>query len=138
MSGNSHSSRVAEQLAMAEADGDEPTVIEVPITLHLNEQGLFVWIDRDEVDKGLRTQIADADGGVEEIERRLFNRIPDVLLDNIEERLPTEGRRMDEDAPVIGCAEFYPESDQIGGVTITLDQRAQWKMMPRPDGRGKR
>ena len=49
MSGNSHAGTIAEQLAIAEADGDEPTVTEVPITLHRNDQSLHAWVDESAV-----------------------------------------------------------------------------------------
>lgn len=125
---NNHASRVADQLAVAEENGEELRVIEVPITLHRNDQGLHAWVDEDAVEEDTAGSI-----DIEEIERRLFNRFPEVLLQNAEENLTPEWKRRD-DAPRFASAEFYPEVSRIGGVTVSMDQRAQWAMIPRSEG----
>jgi hypothetical protein len=129
MSGNSHAGTVAEQLAIAETDGDEPTVIEVPITLRRNDQGLHAWVDESAVGDEVANAI-----DIEEVERRLFNRFPEVLLQNAEENLTPEWCRKPNEAPRVAVAEYYPDIERLGGVTVSMDQRAQWAMIPRNDG----
>ncbi|QKG91669.1 hypothetical protein HPS36_01965 [Halorubrum salinarum] len=128
MSENAHAGTVAEQLAMAEAEGEEPNVIEVPITLHRNDLGLHAWVDESAVGDEIANEI-----DVEEIERRLFNRLPEVLLQNAEERLEPEWSRR-EDAPRVAVAEYYPDIEQLGGVALSMEDRLQWAMIPRVDG----
>ena len=129
---NAHAGMVAHQLAVDAADGDEANVVEVPITLHLNEQGLFVWIDDEQVGNRLADELAESH--IEEIERRLFNRFPEILLHNAEENLTPESRRMGEDPPRVATVEYYPDVERIGGVTVSMDQSAQWAMIPRDGG----
>lgn len=132
MSDNAHAGMVAHQLAVEAAEDDEPRLVEAPVTIHLSNEGLFLWIDEEAVGEDIAQEIGDA--GIEEIERRLFNRFPEVLLDNAEENLTPEWRRNTEDAPRVGKVEYYPDVQRIGGVTISMEERAQWVMIPRPDG----
>lgn len=129
MSDNAHAGMVAHQLAVDAADGDEPNVIEVPITLHLNDQGLHAWIDDDDLEEDVADEV-----NIEEIERRLFNRFPEVLLENAEENLTPEWCRKPDEAPRVAIAEYYPDVERLGAVTISMDQRAQWAMIPRSEG----
>jgi hypothetical protein len=131
MSGNSHADTIAEQLAIAEADGDESTVIEVPITLHRNGQGLHAWVDESAVGDEVANEI-----DIEEVERRLFDRFPEVLLRNAEENLTPEWCRRSDEAPRVALAEYYPDVERLGGVAVSMDQRAQWAMIPRTDEGG--
>lgn len=131
MADNEHASRVAEQLAMAEADDEEPNVIEVPITLHRNYIGLHAWVDESVISDEVADQL-----DLEEIERRLFNRFPMVLLQNAEVNLEPECCRC-EDAPQIAVAEYYPDIERLGDVAISMDDRLQCAMIPR-DGGGER
>ena len=128
MGDNAHAGMVAHQLAVAEADGEEPNLIEVPITLHLNDLGLHAWVDEEAVGDGIADEI-----DIEEIERRLFNRFPEVLLQNAEENLEPEWSRHD-DAPQVAVAEYYPDVERLGGVAISMEDRAQWAMIPRSEG----
>ena len=127
--GNAHAGTVAEQLAIAEADGDEPTVIEVPITLHRNDQGLHAWVDESAVGDEVANEI-----DIEEVERRLFNRFPEVLLRNAEENLTPEWCRKPDEAPQVAVAEYYPDVERLGGVALSMEDRLQWAMIPRDDG----
>ena len=129
MSDNAHAGMVAHQLAVDAADDDEPNVIEVPITLHRNDQGLHAWFDESAVGDEVANAI-----DIEEIERRLFNRFPKVLLQNAEENLTPEWCRKPDEAPKVAVAEYYPEVERLGAVTVSMDQRAQWAMIPRDDG----
>lgn len=134
MANNAHAGTVAHQLAVDAADDDEPRLVEAPVTIHLCNEGLFMWIDEEEVGEDLAEEIANV--AIEEIERRLFNRFPEVLLDNAEENLTTESRRMNEDAPRVATVEYYPDVERIGAVAVSLDQHAQWAMIPRKDEGG--
>ncbi|WP_256403688.1 hypothetical protein [Halorubrum salinum] len=133
MADNEHAGMVAHQLAKAAADGDEPRVVEVPITLHRNKQGLHAWIDEEALGEETVEEISP-EIDMEEIERRLFNRFPEVLLQNAEENLTPEWCRDPEDAPQVASADFYPDVGRLGGVAIAMDQRLQWAMIPRVDG----
>ena len=128
MSENAHAGTVAEQLALAEADGEEPNVIEVPITLHRNDLGLHAWVDESAVGDEVADEL-----DLEEIERRLFNRFPEVLLQNAEENLEPEWCRR-EDAPRVAVAEYYPDIERLGCVAISMEDRLQWAMIPRDGG----
>lgn len=130
MSQNAHAGTVAEQLAMAETEDDEPNVIEVPITLHRNDLGLHAWADESAVGEEVANSI-----DIEEVERRLFNRFPEVLLQNAEEHLEPEWSRR-EDAPRVAVAEYYPDIDRLGGVALSMEDRLQWAMIPRDNGGG--
>ena len=134
MSDNAHCGMVAHQLAVDAAEDDEPKLIEAPVYLHLSDEGLFCAIDEDDVGHGTQTMIYEH--AIEEIERRLFNRFPEVLLQNAEENLTPESRRMTEDPIRVASVEWYPDVERIGGVAISMDQRAQWTMIPRPDEGG--
>ena len=129
MSENAHAGMVAHQLAVDAAEDDEPNVIEVPITLHRNDQSLHAWVDESAVGDEVANEI-----DIEEIESRLFSRFPEVLLQNAEENLTPESFRMNEDAPRVAVAEYYPDVERLGGVSVSMDQRAQWAMIPRDDG----
>lgn len=129
MADNAHAGTVAHQLALDAADGDEARVVEVPITLHRNEQGLHAWADDDDLEEDVADEI-----DIEEIERRLFNRFPEVLLQNAEENLTAEWCRKPDEAPRVASAEYYPDVEKFGGVAISMDQRAQWAMIPRSEG----
>jgi len=134
MTDNAHCGMVAHQLAVDAAEDDEPNLIEAPVYLHLSDEGLFCAIDEDDVGHGTQTMIYEH--AIEEIERRLFNRFPEVLLQNAEENLTPESRRMTEDPIRVASVEWYPDVERIGGVAISMDQRAQWTMIPRPDEGG--
>jgi len=134
MSDNAHAGMVAHQLAVDAAEDDEPNLVEAPVTLHLSNEGLFCWIDEEAVGEDVASRIGDV--AIEEIERRLFTRFPEALLQNAEENLTREGRRMNEDAPRVAKVEYYPDVERIGGVTVSMDLRAQWRMIPRPDEEG--
>ena len=134
MADNAHAGMVAHQLAVAEADDDEPRLVEAPVTIHRSNEGVHMWIDAKGVGEDLAEEIGTV--AIEEIERRLFNRFPEVLLENAEENLTLESRRHTEDAPRVASVEYYPDVERIGGVTISMDQRAQWAMIPRTDDGG--
>ena len=132
MAENAHAGMVAHQLAVDAADGDEARIVEAPVTIHLSNEGLFLWLDEEEVGDDLAEEIGNV--AIEEIERRLFARFPEVLLDNAEENLTPESRRMSEDAPRVAMVEYYPDVERIGAVAVSMDQHAQWAMIPRSEG----
>jgi len=134
MSENAHAGMVAHQLAVDAGDDDEAYVVEAPVTIHLSNEGLFMWLDEEDVGEDLVEEITNV--AIEEIERRLFARFPEVLLDNAKENLKTESRRMNEDAPRVATVEYYPDVQRIGGVSISMDHPAQWAMIPRKDEGG--
>ncbi|OYR88662.1 hypothetical protein DJ71_04885 [Halorubrum sp. E3] len=110
------------------ADVDEPNVIEVPITLHRNKESLHVYVDESAVGEGVAERIP-----FEEIERRLFTRLPESLLNNAGRNLPRESRRHD-DAPQVAVAEWYPDAERLGGVALSMDDELQWAMIPSDGG----
>lgn len=131
---NAHAGIVAHQLAVDAAEDDEPNLVEASVLIHRDDTGLFCWIDEESVDENLAEEINLHH--IEDIERTLFDRFPNVLLDNAFENLTPESRRQDEDPPRVATVEYYPDVERIGGVAVSMDQRAQWAMIPRSDEGG--
>ncbi|WP_200531932.1 hypothetical protein [Halorubrum sp. LN27] len=134
MADNAHAGMVAHQLAVDAAEDDEPRLVEASVQIHRDDTGLFCWIDEESVDEDLAQEI-NLDH-IEAIERTLFDRFPNVLLDNAFENLTPEARRQDEDPPRVATVEYYPDVERIGGVAVSLDQSAQWAMIPQTDEGG--
>ncbi|WP_281195818.1 hypothetical protein [Halorubrum sp. F4] len=134
MSENAHAGTVAHQLAVDAAEDGKARVVEASVQIHRDDTGLFCWIGEKSIDEDLAEEIAVEH--IETIERTLFDRFPNVLLDNAFENLTPESRRMDEDAPRVATVEYYPDVERIGGVALSMDQRAQWAMIPRSDEGG--
>jgi len=110
-------------------------VVELPVTLHYDGTGLHMWVGDDGTPDEYVNGVT-IDGGIEEIEREVFNRLPEAALDAAARKLPTEHKRtaLDRDAPQVAVVSYFPEDGETGGVALNFDQVAYVTLFPTSDG----
>lgn len=112
----------------AEHTTEDRAVVELPVTIHKNPEGLHLWFDDDEY-----AHDAAVDDAIVEIEREVFGRLPDEALEDAKRGLTPESERvaLGRDAPTVAVVEYYPDDGETGGVALDLGLEATVVLFPR-------